>query len=406
MTSYKTDTRVQVSYDPNTFSRGLGETEKWRPRVGVQRVISLDERRAIPPWNDEHPWITPFLVESRLSLDVDANRQMYIGGFERVPSVIIDVGNTSKAYATFGPNFRKAGLSPDQLDALGSYKGFPVQVRARMIKKNGQEGGSVQDDSWNPSQQLPSDQRVTYSGLGGVLEFRAWLGTPDLVRQRIPLIEAELSATGEEVPVLWPVDRTIRTASQIVDGEPTPSPLSTNNSAFATPPTSSGGTEWEFDTASFGLGIQGLVVDTLADYINAISDVQIINNPGQTDNDQVNQPQTEPRNSTVGPIDIDGSFASVVPPNYTATFWATVKASRLRTLIKDAFSGFEIQRPEHRMELEIEDRFAAGLGSSPLGLGSQSFPEYQINGNGYFLISIEESDTNRLRVVVSTENQT
>lgn len=406
MTDFKINSRIEVAYDPATFARTMGQTEKWKPRPLVQRVIALDERRAVPPWNDEHPWISPFLLNSRYALEVDDDRQLYLTGAFRVPSVISEVGRqSSKTYDPEGPDFQRAGLALDQLDAIGAYRGFPVQIRCRLIKRRGQEGGSLSDVNWRPTAQLPEDQIIDYLGLGGVLELRAWLGTPDTARQRIPLIKREL-LHGQEYHVTFPEDRIVTNSNMIVEGEIAPGFVRNRNSTFATEPTSTGGTAWEFDTTSFGFGIQGLAANSLDGFINGISDIVIINAPGQTDNDRIDQPQTEPENATTGPIDIDGSFASTAPPDYREMFWATVRNSRVRTLLKDSFSGFEVQRPEHRMTLEIEDRFQAGLGATPLGLGSQEHPEYQINGVGYFLIDIAEREDNELILTVSTENQT
>lgn len=392
MPSFKPETRVTVQFDPLHISRM--SSNLWVPSPRNSIFVTRSE-----PDENNYPrgGIADMLSPGALALTVAPDRSLSLSGMSQEPSRYSQTSSIDPPpLLPGGFDFRKRALNDQEFEALRRFQGYPVQLRVSTFLETDVNVNTGVRTSWSFA--VNEDTPVIRS----VILIGAWIGLASAGTTEMPLVDS----AGE--PMLWPASivgdalavDTGATPAQIADLPP---------HASATP--SQFGSSFTAQRGGLNRNPLGLTFVTLfqnragqdnSAAVNAVSSVKAITSPGRVDSDGFQQPFTNPPAPATGPLPLIDPILNLQRPNYTDSYGALIVSSDIIPELIEEVTGTVVERSRHTLLLEVSDRTKAGFALTPSEYNSSVFPDLMIEGRGFFIIDMQETQTETIMLTVST----
>lgn len=357
----------------------------------------------VPSFNSYPSVIGEFLA-SGYGVSISSDGIASIIGVEQDP--------ITEASALQGPRletqtigFRKVPVSDDQIEALSPFFGYPLQIKAKaffrvaadnildgkgwLTTENpfivwNNETGEITNNSFdlerkeervfdpNTGTFLP-DPKVTITRISyDEVVFTCFLGALNETSSAFAL----LNSNGEELDLSKMSFRNV----------PIVRPLDNSN--------------FEKLARNAAPGVRASAADLAANaFVNGVSRILVVNMQGRVDTSGIVQPDIEGFDvGSEGPIPVRTGFPFSQPFTDFKEGVGRVIHSEVTQSLIDRRDGFVISPSRHRLILEVGDRSALGIGSTPSVISESRYPQARVNGRSFYITSMDELFERRVRI--------
>lgn len=387
MASFKPGTHIIASYDPQHFVRQSST---------VWRVSNLPARFAAQSTPDLSQYfrggVANMLSPGALQLIIKPNndRSMHLGGLDQVESR----NPGGRGIVNGGINFRKRALNNTEITNIAEFEGYPVEIETSLF---------LDSDPLLSEGSLSLTLLNTNVVFRSLIKIKAWLGVYTPGSDDYPLVNFD------GTPLRWPERLSYPLAGDVQLHLEQINMASTPEDIAALPAFASSG------PSTFRAG--ALIPEVFGHYwyrlyqqsdnddaisvLNAVSHVEVINSPGRIDADGTVQGSTFPVVDE-GQLNIISHVPNIEEPSYTHKFGAVIVSSQVEPELRDELTGLTTNRSKQVVILDVSDRTEAGFGSTPTEYNASVFPDLIIQERGFFIVEMEETDTESILLTVST----
>lgn len=406
MPYFKVNSLKTVLFDADFLDMAL--SVGWRP---TDRNSALIVDNFIRNGRGDWPLGWDYILEGSLSIDIRADGRMFLSGLQaKTKEELATPSSDTQRIVDAREPFSRSGLNIDQVRSLQPWVGYPIVLHVSGFQYSDWELRGVIRIFWSifDTEETETTAFRIFSGsdyyaIRGNHVVTAWLGQLSASSSEYQLLNSD------GTPLIWPDTLSIFAGSRgadslsqsDVDAAPGWVQLGPNRNGFVAESFDDQTFEDYPSGAFYGL-FRDRAGEAATTYINGVRRVEIITNPGRLDSDGTIQPQPFPPELRSGSIPLATPISAMGTPNRTSQFQARVVSSQVTPEIIDQFTGFIAERSRHVLVLDVPDRSAAGLQSTPMSLLSSTGPLYEIEGIEYYLTEMIEEVDNSALLTMST----
>lgn len=359
--SFAPGSRVELGVAVEAFTEVL---ERWMETEGDSFIIPFPQ----PDFFDYPSQIDDYLI-SGYALSIQSTGKCSIIGVSREPETrpFDSLQSNSDTISDFY-GFRKRALTGVEVETIGQYVGYPVQVTAKWIARN-LYGASI--TAWISGDRGDADVRRNPGAIA------CFLGALNASNTGYNLINQDGSdfVLGNR-----------QAFSQRLNRALVPAPIWVRTRL---------NNEFSYDFATEVL--------PQVSNVNGISEIRFLTKPGRRDLDGFIQPAIPGYVSgTPGPIPIRRAVARSEPFKNFNVCNARVVTSEVLPEISDPLQGLIIQPSSHVIEVEVSDRAAIGLGETPQQVGISRQPDAMVDDRPFFIDRIGERENKQVVLTLSS----
>ena len=382
--SFKIGSSKTGMFDEIYVNNSVSNTWRATNRDAIRPLISDFTIDQYPPG-----LVGTMLGKGGMSLNIDQRGDMCLGGLGQIVTAIESESLPLWWWLQGGLDFQKRALTDEEFNAFLPFQGYPIEFSCSVYTKNDPTAGDA-IVRW--------DERETVPPFRSVIRIRAWIGNLLDIQEEIPL-------TDEDGVVLrWPEE--LRGDITTVDqGVPAGDALLDMVPPFAEVRLSTPHPQIQGLPAAFYPRLYLLAPGRDNTFlVNAATPPLVLTGPGRIDSDGSMQPDMWPV-LAVPTIPLFVPIPVRDAPIYHQATRMTILSSEIQPELVDLVSQLTVQRPRHVLSVSVPDRSAAGLHSTPQSFSRALYPHYTIDGRGFYIVDMIETDDEEVILTLSTERR-